>query len=139
MLTMNSDEIAAYLVQRLHEVQERLGLPPAGNGSARFADVIDSMGFVEFIGQVADDCGVEPENIERAAGRRFSTVTALAEALHSAGLSPRAAAAESQAIATQKVDVPGSPGTATTAFLASVAVRLPVVRQSAEQIDVLLD
>jgi hypothetical protein len=85
---MNPDDLAAHLLRRLHEVQARLHLAPAGDVSACFADVIDSMGLVEFIGQVAEDCGVESETIERAAGRRFSTVAALAQALHTAGLVP---------------------------------------------------
>ncbi len=88
---MNADEIASRLLHRLHEVQRRLHLVPGGDVSSHFADVIDSMGFVEYIGQLADDCGVEPEVIERAAGRRFSTVGALAQALHGAGVLPRLA------------------------------------------------
>ena len=134
MLDRNPDELVAHLLRRLHEVQARLGLMPEGDESARFADLIDSMGMVEFIGQLADDCAVEPEDVERAAGRRFGTVTELGKALHAAGLSPR------------KVDVATSPALVAPAvpgersvWLAGVAVRLPVLRQPAEQIDALLD
>jgi 3-oxoacyl-[acyl-carrier-protein] synthase-3 len=156
---MNLDDLASHLLRRLHEVQARLHLAPAGDESARFADVIDSMVLVEFIGQLAVDCAVEPEAIERAAGRRFSTVAALAQALLAAGLTPRHVAAPSQ---THKPEAPAkelstapslalqaceqrsrsddSPSfPATSVWLTSVAVHLPAVRQPAEEIDALLD
>jgi 3-oxoacyl-[acyl-carrier-protein] synthase-3 len=138
---MNPDDFAAFLLSRLHEVQARLHLTPAGDVTACFADVIDSMGMVEFIGQIADDCGVEPEAIERAAGRRFSTVAALAQALHAAGLSVGTATSEADRVTTQGANAPRSPASvpAPSAWLAGVAVRLPATRQPAAEIDALLD
>jgi 3-oxoacyl-[acyl-carrier-protein] synthase-3 len=151
MLTMKPDDIAAFLLRRLHEVQARLGLSQSGDGSSRFADVIDSMGLVEFVGLVAEDCGVEPEAIERATGRRFSTLAELAEAMHAAGLVPGDVRSEvgsvlsqvdnSRGAPTQGVNTPRSPGTTTapSVYVASVAVRLPAARQPAEEIDDLLN
>jgi 3-oxoacyl-[acyl-carrier-protein] synthase-3 len=168
---MNADELASHLLHRLHEVQTRLHLAPAGDIAARFADVIDSMGMVEFIGQLADDCSVEPEVIERAAGRRFSTVGALAQALRAANVLPRvasSAAHKPDAPARDVLTPPPSPlpeaergshkpdapareaatvpslarraceSPVAEACVASVAVRLPGVRQLAEEVDDLL-
>jgi hypothetical protein len=79
-------DLTAHLLRRLREVQENLGLGASAHGpDVRFAEAVDSMGLVELIGVVADDCGVTPEVVERAAGRRFGTVGELAAALSAAG------------------------------------------------------
>src|SRR5438067_3965450 len=82
-------DLTAHLVRRLRELQEALGLEARADGpDVRFAEAVDSMGLVEFVGVVADDCGVTPEEVERAAGRRFGSVGELAAALSAAGLTP---------------------------------------------------
>src|SRR5436190_18807327 len=85
---MTPDDLAAHLLARLHEVRSRLGAGPKADARSRFADALDSMGLVEFVGVVADDCGVEPTDVEEAAGRRFSTIEDLARDLYSAGILP---------------------------------------------------
>ena len=52
---------------------------PAISPDSRFADLLDSMGMVEFLCLVADDCGVTPGNIEECVDHRFETVAELAE------------------------------------------------------------
>src|SRR3954452_12277895 len=79
--------LVPHLLRRLRQVREGLGLEPLEDDpGTRFAEAVDSMGLVEFVALVADDCGVSPEAVERGAGRRFGTVAELAAALASAGL-----------------------------------------------------
>jgi 3-oxoacyl-[acyl-carrier-protein] synthase-3 len=130
---MTRDELAGHLLSRLHEVQARIGRPPAGASDDRFADVIDSMGMVEFIGQVADDCSVEPEAIEQLTGLHFSTISDLATVLHQAGLLPKVRPAVSTTAALAESSRPRQIG------LLAWSVRLPNTRQPAEQIDELLN
>src|SRR5881227_2534258 len=91
--------LTAHLLQRLREVRANLGLDPAeaDDPGARFADLLDSMGLVEFLTVLAEDCGVTPGQIERCADRRFGTVADLANAMHAAGLLPGGGPAESAA------------------------------------------
>src|SRR5438046_530900 len=81
--------LSAYLMARVQEVQRNLGQEPtsAQQADARFADVLDSMGMVEFLALVADDLGIQPELIERSVGRQFGTVAELASRLQDAGVS----------------------------------------------------
>ena len=90
-LNMNDHDWTRYLLTRLREVQRNLGgeLAADDQAHARFADVLDSMGMVEFLALVADDCGVKPEAIEKAVAHNFGTIAALAAALNQAGLAPR--------------------------------------------------
>src|SRR5947207_4058658 len=86
-------DLRLYLMSRLRQVQEALGAAePAADARVRFAEAVDSMGLVEFVALVAEDCGVAPEAVDRAAGRRFGTVAELADALAAAGLWPGAGA-----------------------------------------------
>src|SRR3954451_18255545 len=81
--------LRVYLLSRLRQVQQVLGAAePAADAQVRFAEAVDSMGLVEFVALVAEDCGVTPEALEQAAGRRFGTVADLADALAVAGLCP---------------------------------------------------
>src|SRR5437899_1435132 len=94
MLKTTAD-LAAHLLDRIAEVRCNLGYeaePPAAT-DARFADLVDSMGMVEFLGIVADDCGVSPTTIEECTGRRFGTITELAEAMTRAGFAAALGAA----------------------------------------------
>src|SRR5437667_10766011 len=79
-----------HLLRRLREVQENLGFElTEGDPAALLADEVDSMGLVELIAVLAENCGVRPEVIEQAVGYCFGTVGELAEALASAGLTFR--------------------------------------------------
>src|SRR5207237_216253 len=80
-------ELTAHLLSRLVQVRENLGAEPAAGADAhaRFADVLDSMGMVEFLMIVAEDCGVTSTAIEECVGRKFGTVGELAVALRNAG------------------------------------------------------
>src|SRR5207249_109492 len=88
------DDLTTHLLERLGQVQRNLGSADAApdNADARFADVLDSMGLVEFVALLAEDCGVRPAVIEACAGQRFGTVAQLAHCLREAGLAPRASA-----------------------------------------------
>jgi hypothetical protein len=130
---MNSLDLAAHLLNRLHEVQARFGVDPAGDDSVRFADALDSMGMVEFLGQIASDCSVEVEAIERAANRRFGTVAELARAMRSAHLAPNRLPSAAPAVA------PAFRPNGEDAWLAGTSVRLGAVAQPAEEIDALVN
>jgi 3-oxoacyl-[acyl-carrier-protein] synthase III len=82
-------ELIEHLLTRLREVQARLGLDATASAGSTFVDVVDSMGLVEFVGVVAADCGVRPEEIEQAVQRRFTTIANLAAAMHAVRLLPR--------------------------------------------------
>ena len=114
---------------RLNEVQCNLGQEPTPpvDANVRFADVLDSMGMVELLALLAEDCGVKPEAIEQAAKRRFGTIAELAQALHAAGLAPLAPAA-------QQASSPQSQ-TVTASWLLATAVKLPEAVQPASAIN----
>src|SRR5262245_20364665 len=87
-------DLPGFLLRRLHEVREALGLSPLPDDpELTFAEALDSMAFVEFLAAVAADCGVGVEALEAAAGPRYTTVSALAEALLKHGLGPHKHAA----------------------------------------------
>jgi 3-oxoacyl-[acyl-carrier-protein] synthase-3 len=113
--------------------------PPAGDVGVRFADAVDSMGFVEFLALVAGDLAATVAEVERAAGRRFGTVAELAAALDAAGLRPGAGGgtplpAVLPAGSEQPPAAPRSP----SAWLAATAAGLPATQQTAEEINALL-
>src|SRR5947207_1176694 len=84
-------DLREHLLYRLRQVQEALGTAgPAADAQVRFAEAVDSMGLVEFVALIAEDCGVTPEELERSAQHRFGTVAELADALAAAGLRPGA-------------------------------------------------
>jgi 3-oxoacyl-[acyl-carrier-protein] synthase-3 len=123
------------LLDHLRQVQGTLGIAPtAADATIRFADAVDSMGLVEFLALVAQDCGVSVEAVEQAAGRRFGTVAELATALAAAGLALErpgdAAESLTAAVATPHLFPP--------VWLAATAVRLPTARQTAAEIDAML-
>ncbi len=120
------DDLTAHLLARLAEVQQHLGCAPdaPADADARFADQVDSMGMVELVALLAEDCGVRPEAVERCAGQRFGTVAELARSMLAAGLVPRAG---SVAVAEPVRSAPLSP----TCWLAATAVRLPEAVQAA--------
>src|SRR5438067_1110366 len=79
-------DILASVFARLRQVQSELGMTPLppDDPAALLADQIDSMGLVELLAVLAEEYGLRTEEIERAAGHRFSTVASLAEALSKA-------------------------------------------------------
>jgi 3-oxoacyl-[acyl-carrier-protein] synthase-3 len=79
------DEWLDGLLAALASVHEQVGTSPVPvTGESRFADVLDSMGMVEFLLTVAEQCGVTPADIEEAVAGRFGTVAELAAALQAA-------------------------------------------------------
>jgi len=81
-------DLVSHLLDRLESVRRNLGVvdETAVGPDARFADLLGSMGMVEFLGLIADDCGTSPTALEECTARRFSTVAAFAEAMTCAGL-----------------------------------------------------
>jgi 3-oxoacyl-[acyl-carrier-protein] synthase-3 len=118
------------LLHLVGNVREALGMErECGGASARFADVLDSMGLVELIAVIAEDLDVAPETIEAVAERRFGTIAELAAALAAAGLHNRRAARD-LAPSRQAKQVVLPP-----AYLAGTVVRLPTSRQTTEELD----
>jgi 3-oxoacyl-[acyl-carrier-protein] synthase-3 len=127
-------ELTAHLLARVRQVQQRLGQPPAGPAAVGlpFADLLDSMGLVEFLAVLAQDCGMTVTAIEECAGRHFGSVRELAVAMHQAGIVPGPAHA---AVPAGPADAP-SP--AAPAWLAAVTSRLPQTIETAAAIDAAL-
>jgi 3-oxoacyl-[acyl-carrier-protein] synthase-3 len=98
---------------------------------------VDSMGLVELVAVLAEDCSVRPEAVEQAVGGRFGSVVELAEALASAGLTFRAAAEEERVGALPVASgVRGdSLAQGTSCWLSAATLRLPETVESAEQLD----
>jgi 3-oxoacyl-[acyl-carrier-protein] synthase-3 len=84
------DDLTAHLLHCVGKVQAALGYDPvdAEDSGARFADLLDSMGMVEFLALLAHDLDVTPTAIEEIVGRRFATVAEVAACLSAAGLAP---------------------------------------------------
>lgn len=129
------DELTAHLLNRLRLVQQNLGMATdsAASPQARFADLIDSMGLVEFAAVLAEDCGVPPAAVEASVKGNFGTIAELAQAMHSTGMRPQRPA-EHAAIGTPQPSPMASKGSAASgpgAWLAATAVRLPATVQTA--------
>src|SRR5262245_7492576 len=85
--------LIAQLFARLAEVRAVLGWePPPDDPEAPFADLLASMGTVEFRGRVADDCAVAVEVVEGGTRGGLTHLSGLADALLSSGLHPHIAA-----------------------------------------------
>ena len=151
---MNDTEqtLLAHILRHLREVQESLGgLSLAANDAdTRFADALDSMALVEFLGILAADLGVAPEVIEGCVAHHFTTVGELAAALHRAGLIPPCPKArqepgpEASTAAGSTEDAPGprrflaQPAGVPRTWLAGAAARLPQAVQRAAEINEML-
>jgi 3-oxoacyl-[acyl-carrier-protein] synthase-3 len=122
------DPLAAYLMQRLREVQQRLGeaVSDAGNSDVRFALALDSMGMVEYLSILGEDCGCAPEHIEQCANHEFGTLAELAVVMERAGLVPRRRAEPAP------VPAPAGRKLPEGGWLAATAVRLPQTIQSGD-------
>ena len=121
-----------HLIRRLGEVQVRLGLGPGADPDAPFAELVDSMGLVEFVGLLSTDCAVRPALIEEAVGRRFTTLRALADALHAVGIAPQVGGQHAVGRASQ----PAAEG---PVWLTIPRVALPEQVQPARDLDGLLN
>jgi 3-oxoacyl-[acyl-carrier-protein] synthase-3 len=123
-MTTPLQDLTAHLLHRVRLMQENLGGSPeaACDPAARFADLFDSMGMVEFLNILAQDCGASPDAIEQTVDRRFGTVAELAGRLLAAGLIPRAAG---DVGATSVAEVRSTASPRTACWLAATAARLP--------------
>jgi 3-oxoacyl-[acyl-carrier-protein] synthase-3 len=144
------DELVAHLLDRLVQVRRALGWDSGDvpRPDTSFRDALDSMGLVEFLFVVAEECGTTPAVIEAAAGHRFGTVAELAMAMRAASIYPLRVCS-----AVAKTDGPhdgnSSPATAPTTFsiandadvvwLAATAAHLPRERQPASVLNRALD
>ncbi|MFO0844846.1 MAG: 3-oxoacyl-[acyl-carrier-protein] synthase III C-terminal domain-containing protein [Gemmataceae bacterium] len=109
------------------------GAPADAGLTTPVAALFDSMAFVGFLGLLADECGVEPADIEEVVGRRFTTLADLANRLGETGVAP--GRPRGQARESLPPDM-RSPGPAV--WLAASAIRLPASMRSAEDTDRLL-
>jgi hypothetical protein len=125
--------LTAHLLRLLRQVRTDLGLGEIGPAAElRFADALDSMGLVEFLGRLADDCGVGLEAVETAAGRCFTTVGDLAQALDSAGIRPWRAAPQDETSA------PAAAAVGPCFWLLGCEAVLPAATQTSAELDALL-
>ena len=102
---------------------------------SHFADLLDSMGLVEFLLVVARDYGTTPEAIEACVGRTFGTIAELAAAMQTAGLAKLAGSLPEAVHSVAPTTVGTSPG---PCWLGATAVRLPDAVQPAAQLNALL-
>ena len=129
-------DLIEHLLSRLRGVQESLGMDPTppADPEAPFAELMDSMALVEFVGLLAEDCGVAPAVIEECAGKHFTTVTELARAMHAVGLGPRSAQADAELPRPVRSSVQPAAPTG-QCWLVGTAVRLPRTIQHSTEID----
>ena len=136
-------DLTVHLLDRLRLVQQELGQERAQpvDPDARLADVIDSMGMVEFLAVLAEDCRVKSEAIDECVDRSFGTVAELAAALLAAGVVPRHGSADAGPTESAPQPTAASPGGTTKsghvrmAWLAATTVRLPDTVQRAAAIN----
>src|SRR5947209_6718592 len=128
---MTLSQLTDHLLARLREVQERLGADASATEQTPFADAVDSMGLVEFVGVVAADCGVKPEAVEQAVQRRFTTAADLARAMRSAGVVPRVRSTQTTFGFAQERE----PAAAPTAWLAHWATLQPGATEPSADLD----
>lgn len=130
------DDLIACLLARLNWVRDQLGQETLSvDAGTRFADALDSMGFVEFLALVADDCGVPVERIEQASGHRYGTVGQFAAALDASGVCLNKTPSPSRS----EFASPFDNRERESAWLSASASVLPTQRQSASAIDVMLN
>jgi 3-oxoacyl-[acyl-carrier-protein] synthase III len=129
--------LVEHLIGRIVQVRRNLGLET--HQAIAPAALLDSMGLVELLGLLADDCGTSPSALEDCAERRFGTVAELAEAMSRAGFRILSAAAHRAgpgsnpevAKATVKQE-------SSSAWLSGFTARLPAGVQRAAELDALL-
>ncbi len=128
---MTSDDLGWHILGRLREVQSALGGGGEIGLETRFADAVDSMGLAEFVGLIADDCGVEPAVVEEAVGGRFTTIADMIKALCGHGIVPGSTSLAAS-ILPAPIDPPGE------TWLVAVSAHLPDQRVTATRLDELL-
>ncbi len=118
-----STDMLGLVFARLAAVRSELGLEPLPRDDAAMllADAVDSMGLVELLAILAEDRGVRPEAIEKAAGHRFTTVASLALAMEHAASAVEPAEGHSHSAA--------------AGFLSSPALVLPRTVESTHDLD----
>ena len=133
--TATAESLAELLWQLVVQVDRELGqtVPSGANLHTPFAELLDSMGLVEFLLRLADELGTTADAIEKAASRKFGTVLELAAALHAAGFMPREAALPMGNNAA--ADLPQAPA---GCWLGAAAACLPETVQSSVEIDRIL-
>jgi 3-oxoacyl-[acyl-carrier-protein] synthase III len=141
------DDVIAHLLRRLNEVSKRFDgkATSVSNPNECFADALDSMGMVEFLAVLAEDCGVTVAAIEECTGRKFGTVAELAAHVHVRGwLTAGKSASAGQPFPAEQSPRAMSPLASRESrvrpagWLAATAVRLPQTIQSAAAINAAL-
>lgn len=135
MSTAVTEGLTAHLLQRLRQVRANLGLNSSEDDcpNVRFADVLDSMGLVEFLAVLAEDCGTTPGQIECCTGRRFGTIAELAAVMQAAGVLPGGGSA--RAVAPLPTATWGRPSEQLPCWLGATVGRLPREVQAASALD----
>jgi 3-oxoacyl-[acyl-carrier-protein] synthase III len=129
--------LTAHLLERVQQVRDNLGLPPEpADADTPFADLLDSMGLVEFVVAVAEDLGVPSAVVESCVGRHFGTVGQLAVALRASGVTVKEASELPRA-------TPGptfaAPPRQTPCWLGGVTAALPRAIQPAAELNETLE
>lgn len=133
----DQQSVAEHLLERVRQVQIALAWagPPAAGYQGKFADLLDSMGLVEFLLQLAEDYGTTPEIIEQVVNRQFGTIRELADALIEKGLAPARKSQQPKTMLKPQT----AEGSAGQCWLVGSAVSLPRTVQSAKKIDRLIN
>jgi 3-oxoacyl-[acyl-carrier-protein] synthase III len=128
-------QLRRHLFQRLDELRVRLGYEKGGAEESRpFADLLDSMGMVEYLAILSKDFATTPEQIEECVGHVFGNLSELAEAILESGMLVQNIPAE-----TARITVSKRAPTKVSSWLSATCYRLPRDRQHAEEIDDKLD
>src|SRR5262245_39550301 len=127
-MAATQSHLVHHVLKRIDQIQLRLGLVPIRPAAAndRFADLLDSMGMVELLGLLADDCDVAPSDLEECVQRRFGTVAELADAMIQSDFAPaQDFVATPQAATSVGPRMPRRTSIAESVWLAGVTSRLP--------------
>jgi 3-oxoacyl-[acyl-carrier-protein] synthase III len=126
-----------HLRSRVGLVLANLGQPTSGEivSPARFSDLLDSMGMVEFLALVAEDFAVTSEVIEGCVQGRFGSIEDLALALHQAGLTLRQEPSQATLAPPIPVTARTAPRPTDQTWLAATAACLPDQVQPASSIN----
>jgi 3-oxoacyl-[acyl-carrier-protein] synthase III len=132
-----------HLMTRLREVQRSFHRPLSDSPAARLADALDSMELVELVAILAEDFGVTSDRIDQAVGRKYGTVTEVAQCLEAAGFSlhqEHSPQKEPGQVRTRPGHQEMQPDTnhGPLGWLAATAVRLPEKIQSAKEMNEVL-
>jgi 3-oxoacyl-[acyl-carrier-protein] synthase-3 len=124
-------QLRRHLLQRLDELRVRLGYEKSGAEDSRpFADLLDSMGMVEYLAILSDDFATTPEQIEECVGHVFGNPNGLAEAIFASRILINDLPEEATKITFSKKGYTG-----VSSWLSTTSYLLPRDRQDAEEID----